>query len=181
MAFCKRSLHAKDRKVRKMKEKVVEIEVNGSKYLLSVKSKTTLLDFLRDKLEMTETKKGCDRGDCGACTVLVDGKAVNSCLYLAVQADGKKVTTVKGLIGKDKALHPLQKAFIDHFAVQCGFCTPGIIMAAKGFLDENPRPTKDELARTLAGNLCRCGTHTKVMEAILAVIESAPGEKGEMK
>ncbi len=165
-----------------MKAKTVEIEVNGIPHRLQVKPKTTLLDLLRDQLKMTGTKRGCDTGDCGACTVIVDGQAINACLYLAAHAHGKKVTTIEGLQGDGHAFHPLQRAFIDHYAVQCGFCTPGLILAAKAFLDENPHPSREAIRRALAGNLCRCGTHSKVVEAVLHTAgQISQGKKGERK
>jgi carbon-monoxide dehydrogenase small subunit len=166
--------------VEEMKTKTVEVEINGTRYRLRVKAKTTLLELIRDQLKLTGTKRGCDTGDCGACTVIVDGKAVNACLYLAAHAHGEKVTTIEGLHGEGDILHPLQRAFVDHYAVQCGFCTPGLILAAKAFLDENPHPTREAIRRALAGNLCRCGTHNKVLEAVWdAAGQVSQGKKGE--
>ncbi len=114
---------------------------------------------------------GCETGNCGTCTVLVDGKAIKSCMLLAMKARGKEILTIEGLKGKEDALHPLQKAFIDHFAVQCGYCTPGMILAAKALLDENPNPTEEEVRQGLSGNLCRCTGYKKIVEAVLAAGE----------
>lgn len=145
----------------------ISLIVNGKSYQVSVEPSETLLDVLRDKLGLTGTKKGCDTGNCGACTVLIDGKSVPSCLVLAVSARGREITTIEGL-AEGENLHPLQKAFIDHFAVQCGFCTPGMILSAKALLDENPNPTEEEVRLALAGNLCRCAGYYKIVEAVLA-------------
>ena len=127
-----------------------------------------LARVLRDELSLTGTKIGCETGDCGSCTVLVDGKAVKSCLYLAMKARGKDILTIEGLRDENGELHPLQKAFIEHFAVQCGYCTPGMILAAKALLDENPNPTEEEVKEGLDGNLCRCTGYVKIIEAVLA-------------
>ena len=127
-----------------------------------------LLDLLREDLGLTGTKKGCERGECGACTVLINGKAVVSCLIPAFKADGAEILTVEGMAEGDR-LHPLQQAFIDHFALQCGFCTPGMILAAKAFLDENSEPTEEEIRRGLVGNFCRCTGYAKIVEAVMAV------------
>ena len=162
-----------------MKTKAIEIEVNGIDYKLKVRSKTTLLEVLRDQLKLIGTKKGCDTGDCGACTVIVNGKAINACLYLAAYAHGKKVTTIEGLHGDGQGLHPLQQALVDHYAVQCGFCLPGILLAAKAFLDENPHPSKESIRQALAGNFCRCGIQNQALEAIWEVASQNPG--GERK
>jgi carbon-monoxide dehydrogenase small subunit len=162
-----------------MKTKMIEIQVNGIHHKLQVESKTTLLEVLRDKLKLVGTKKGCDTGNCGACTVIVDGRAINACLYLAAYAHGKKVTTIEGLHGNGSGLHPLQQALLDHDAVQCGFCIPGILLTAKAFLDEAPHPSREEIRQALAGNLCRCGIHNRVIEAVWDVAhQSSSGEKG---
>ncbi len=152
-----------------MKEQL-EIKVNGELYVLEVNQHVTLLSLLRDILGLTGTKEGCGSGDCGACTVLVDGKAVNSCLFLAVDAHGKEVTTVEGL-AQDGRLHPLQEAFIEEGAVQCGFCTPGMLMTATALLKDNPQPTEEDIRRGIAGNLCRCTGYVRIIKAIKAAAE----------
>jgi len=146
----------------------IRLTVNGEGCELSVEPKKTLLDLLREDLELTGTKRGCDNGECGACTVLLNGQPVNACLVLAVEAEGKDVLTIEGL-ADGTHLHPLQEAFIHHGAVQCGYCSPGMILTAKALLDENPRPTELEVRKAIAGNLCRCGTYNKVVEAVLSV------------
>lgn len=151
----------------------IQISVNGELYVLSVEPKKTLLDLLREDLELTGTKKGCDHGECGACTVLLNGQPVQACLVLAVEADGKEVLTIEGLADGSR-LHPLQEAFIRHGAVQCGYCSPGMILTAKALLDENPRPTEMEVKKAIAGNLCRCGTYNKVVKAVLSVAGKKP-------
>jgi xanthine dehydrogenase YagT iron-sulfur-binding subunit len=143
----------------------VTLVVNGAKRDLDLAPWTTLLDALRDHLNMTGTKKGCDHGQCGACTVLVDGRRVNSCLTLAVMKDGSEITTVEGL-AKDGALHPLQQAFIDHDAFQCGYCTPGQICSAAGLLAEGHASNADEIRELMSGNLCRCGAYPNIVAAI---------------
>lgn len=144
---------------------VVELEVNGRRHTLAVGPQTTLLTVLRDELSLTGTKKGCGMGDCGACTVLVDGHPVNSCLMLAAQADGSKITTIEGL-GEGGDLHPLQKSFVKHGALQCGYCTPGMVMAAKALIDLKPSPTDDEIREALSGNLCRCASYNRILRAV---------------
>ena len=143
----------------------VTMTVNGEKRTASVPPETTLLKLLREELHLTGAKLGCDVGDCGACTVIVDGKSVNSCLMLAAQADGRDVLTIEGLATMDR-LHPIQKVFEDLGALQCGFCGPGVIMSAKALLDDNPSPTVQDIRDGLAGNLCRCTGYTKMIEAI---------------
>lgn len=154
-----------------IKEKAITLSVNGDSYALSVPVNRTLLQVIREDLGLTGTKEGCGEGDCGACTVLLDGKPVNSCLVLAVEADGREVTTVEGL-AKDGKLHPLQQAFIDEGAVQCGFCTPGMLLAAKGLLDENPSPSEAEIRQGIAGNLCRCTGYVRIVKAIQKAAET---------
>jgi len=149
-------------------KQLMEFKVNGEHYEVAVKPNRTLLEVLREDLGLTGTKVGCNQGDCGSCTVLLDGKAVCSCLTLAVEAQGKEIITIEGLASNGQ-LHPIQQAFIDYFAIQCGYCTPGMIMSAKALLDENPDPTEDEVRRALQGNLCRCTGYVKIVEAILAV------------
>jgi xanthine dehydrogenase YagT iron-sulfur-binding subunit len=143
----------------------IALSVNGLETTIRVAPWTTLLDALRDQLELTGTKKGCDHGQCGACTVLVDGRRVNSCLTLAVMKDGAKVTTVEGLAAKD-ALHPLQQAFIDHDAFQCGYCTPGQLCSAAGLIAEGKAKSPDQIRELMSGNLCRCGAYPNIVAAI---------------
>ena len=149
-------------------KKLIRLTINGEEMEVAVAPNLTLTDLLRYELGLTGTKKGCDLGDCGACTVIMDGKAVNSCLVLAVQADGKSITTIEG-VETGKGLHPLQQAFIDHGSIQCGFCTPGMILSAKSLLEKNPHPNEAEVRRALSGNLCRCTGYQKIVEAILDV------------
>lgn len=144
--------------------------INGRKYALNVRTNQTLLDFLRDELGFTGTKCGCEIGECGACTVLLDGQAVNSCLVLAAQIDGREVVTIEGL-KQNGNLYPLQESFMDHDAAHCGFCTPGVLMSAKALLDENPQPTETEIRTAISGNLCRCTGYVQIVEAIKDVIE----------
>lgn len=148
----------------------VKLTVNGTVHEFSVEADVRLVDLLRNHLHLLGTKEGCGKGECGACTVLMDGKAVTSCLVLAVQANGSEIITVEGLGGAE-SLHPLQAAFIKHGAVQCGYCTPGMLMSAKYLLDTNPRPTRDEIRIGLSGNICRCTGYTKIIDAIQAVAE----------
>lgn len=143
----------------------VPINVNGRDYILYEYPYKTLLEVLRESLNLIGTKHGCDDSNCGVCTVLVDGQAVKSCTMLIGQAKGKKVTTIEGLANGEE-LHPLQQAFIDHFAVQCGFCTPGMIMSTLALLNENPNPTEDEIRDALRGNICRCTGYHKIIKAI---------------
>ena len=148
----------------------VTLTVNGVEQRLDLAPWTSLLDALRDHVGLTGTKKGCDHGQCGACTVLVDGRRVNSCLTLAVMKDGAKVTTVEGLAGKDGTLHPLQQAFIDHDAFQCGYCTPGQISSAAGLIAEGKAKTADEIRELMSGNICRCGAYPNILAAIQQVM-----------
>jgi carbon-monoxide dehydrogenase small subunit len=148
----------------------VTFTVNGRLHVLGVPPHHTLLRVLRDELDLTGTKECCTEGECGACTVLVDAKAVDSCLVLAVEVDGCGITTVEG-IAEDGRLDPLQEAFLEHGAVQCGFCIPGLIVAGRALLDENPHPTPDEVTEAVSGNLCRCGGYGRIVEAVLAAAE----------
>jgi len=144
----------------------MKIRVNGQDYEITVEPARTLLDVLRYELGLTGTKEGCGTGSCGSCTVLVDGEAINSCLVFAVEVEGKEITTIEGLSQKKK-LHPLQQAFIDEGAVQCGFCTPGVILTAKALLDSNPHPAESQIRQAIAGNLCRCTGYDKIVRAIM--------------
>ena len=148
-------------------KQALRLKVNGENYEVFVDPWKSLNDVLRDEIGLTGVKTGCESGQCGACTVLVDHKAVNSCLMLALQAKGKEITTIEGL-EDEGGLHPLQQAFVDHFAIQCGFCTPGMILSAKALLDQNPHPDEEEIRVALGGNLCRCTGYIKIVEAVLA-------------
>ena len=161
-----------------VKEDLLKIwfTLNGSKIKLKVKSNETLLDVLRHRLKLTGSKKGCNTGECGACTVLMNGKPVNSCLILAPKANGKDVLTIEGL-GSPDMLHPLQEAFIKSNAVQCGFCSPGMIMSAKALLDENPNPTREDVQEAISGNLCRCTGYLPIIEAILEASRKNSGKR----
>jgi len=143
----------------------VSLTVNGARHTLALDPRTTLLDVLREHLDLTGTKKGCDQGQCGACTVLLDGRRINSCLTLAVMKDGATVTTIEGLEANG-VLHPLQQAFIDHDAFQCGYCTPGQICSAAGLIAEGKAKTADEIRELMSGNICRCGAYTNIVAAI---------------
>jgi len=147
--------------------KKVNFRVNGELKELNVSAPRTLLDVLREDLYLMGTKRGCNSGECGACTVIMNGKAVNSCLVLAAELDGSEIITIEGLSQDSGSLHPLQEAFIEKGAVQCGFCTPGVIMTAKAFLDVNPEPTEAQVRDAISGNLCRCTGYRKIVEAIL--------------
>ncbi len=153
----------------------VQLTINGEPYELWVEPHRTLLDVLRTEAGLTGTKRGCDVGDCGACTVILDGKPVNSCLVLAVEAAGSQVMTIEGLAGMAGGLHPLQESFLRHGAAQCGFCTPGMILAAKALLDENPHPTEEEVRFGIAGNICRCTGYSKIVAAVLAAGQEQGG------
>jgi carbon-monoxide dehydrogenase small subunit len=152
-------------------KQLIKLRINGVTYEVTIEPRRTLLEVLRDSLGLTGAKKACDTGDCGACTVLMDGKPVASCLVLAVEAQGKDIITIEGL-AKDGQPHPIQQAFVDHGAIQCGFCTPGMILSAKALLDRNPRPTEHEVKEAIAGNLCRCTGYAKIIEAILAASQT---------
>ena len=151
----------------------ITVTVNGAVERLEVPSNMTLLQMLRDKLALTGTKNGCEAGECGACTVLVDGEPFNSCMMLAVEMDGREVVTVEGLAPEGQ-LSPLQEAFIEHNAVQCGFCTPGMLIAATALLRRNPNPTEEEIKEALVGNLCRCTGYVRIIDAI----QAAAGQGG---
>ena len=151
----------------KMKKHPVSLTVNGDPYDLLIEPRKTLLAVLRETIGLTGTKEGCSTGDCGACTVIVDGKAVTSCLVLAVTANGKEITTIEGL-SSDSHLHPLQQSFIDKGGYQCGFCTPGFIMASKAVLDASADATESEVRHALGGNICRCTGYTKIIEAVMS-------------
>ncbi len=153
-----------------MKKVQIKTIINKKKYQLEILPNQTLLDLLRDELGLTGTKRGCEVGECGACTVLINGEAVNSCLVLAPQIDGKEVLTIEGL-AENGELHPLQKSFMKHDAVHCGYCTPGMIMSAKQLVDENPNPTEEEIRIAISGNLCRCTGYVQIVEAVKEVDE----------
>ena len=150
------------------------LTVNGAERTLALEPRVTLLDALRFELDLTGAKKVCDRGTCGACTVTIDGKPAYACSLLAIQVQGKDIRTVEGLAQGDR-LHPIQQAFVDNDAQQCGYCTPGFVMACKAFLDKNPNPTLDQVRTGLGGNLCRCGTYVGVAQAVLQSSESQTG------
>jgi carbon-monoxide dehydrogenase small subunit len=158
-------------------KKELRLVVNGQPYELYVKPKTLLVEVLRDHLGMTGTKRACSSSSCGACTVILNGLAVKSCSVLALQADGGEVLTVEGLASGTQ-LHPLQEAFLDHGAFQCGFCAPGMLMSAKALLDENPKPTKEQIKEGIDGNICRCTGYNSIIRAVTAVVD---GEYGDGK
>lgn len=152
-----------------MKEKMIRLNVNGEIYEKRVDVAVTLAEFLRDDLGLTGTKIGCNEGECGACTVIYNGKPVNSCLVTAAETDGGEVLTIEGLAGEE--LHPLQQAFLDAGAVQCGFCTPGMIMSAKAILDQNPHPTREYIRKNMEGNICRCTGYNRIIDSIMLAAE----------
>jgi len=158
-------------------KRTVRVVVNGGRHEREVEARTSLADFLREDLDLTGTHVGCEHGVCGACTVLLDGDPIRSCLMLAVQADGASVTTVEGLAPGD-GLHPLQEAFWAHHGLQCGYCTPGILLTAHAFLREHPTPTRDEIREMLAGNLCRCTGYQFVVEAVYRAAHDGPASPG---
>ena len=151
--------------------KIIHFTVNGKKVELAVDERESLLDTLRNRLDLTSVKKGCEVGECGACTVLVDGEAIDSCIYLAMWADGKSVMTVEGLKGENGELSPIQRAFIEEAAVQCGFCTPGIIMSAVESVGSGKRYTKEELRKLISGHLCRCTGYENILKAVERAVE----------
>jgi len=150
----------------------VTIKLNGQEVTVEVKPDALLVDVLRDELELTGTKEACGEGECGACTVLLDGEPVTSCLVPALKAQGREVMTVEGLVSGAE-LHPLQRAFVEHGAVQCGYCTPGMLMSAKALLDRNPHPSEEEIKQAISGNLCRCTGYVKIVEAIKAASQAS--------
>ena len=156
-------------------KKDISLKINENKYNITVDTRMTLLEAIREKVGLTGTKEGCSVGECGTCTVLLDGKPVYSCLMLAVEAEGKDIMTIEGLADED-GLHPIQKAFVEHGAVQCGFCTPGMILSAKALLDDNPNPTEDDIRRAISGNICRCTGYVKIIEAIGSLSSKHDGE-----
>ncbi|AII53454.1 (2Fe-2S)-binding protein [Hymenobacter sp. APR13] len=153
----------------------VQLTINGQQHTLQIAPWTTLLDALREYAGLTGTKKGCDHGQCGACTVLVNGKRVNSCLTLAVMHDDDDITTIEGL-GTPEAMHPLQQAFVDHDAFQCGYCTPGQICSAQGLINEGKAHTEDEIREHMSGNLCRCGAYVGILNAVKEVVDKGSNE-----
>lgn len=157
-------------------KRVIELNINGDIHEVLVSPNQTLLEVLRDQLGLMGTKRGCDLGACGACTVLIDGEAYLSCITLAMDAVGKEITTIEGL-SQEGDLHPLQRAFVANGAVQCGFCTPGMILTAKAILDEEKRPTEESIKKKMAGNLCRCTGYKKIVEAVLSVANQTEKEE----
>ena len=153
-------------------KRLITLTINETVYEVAMEPNTTLADMLRDQLRLTGTKKGCELGDCGSCTVIMDGKSVNSCLVLALQASGRTIVTIEGL-ESEEGLHPLQKAFVEKGAIQCGFCSSGMILSAKSLLDRNPQPTEMEIRKAISGNLCRCTGYQKIVDAIQSVGEPA--------
>jgi carbon-monoxide dehydrogenase small subunit len=151
---------------------LVTCTVNGEERAVLADTRDTLLELLRDRIGLTGTKEGCGNGNCGTCTVLVDGAAVCACLMLALEAPGRDIVTIEGLSGGGGTLHPIQQALVEHNGTQCGFCTPGIVLSAKALLDENPAPTEPEIRHAIAGNLCRCTGYGKIVEAIAAAATS---------
>jgi carbon-monoxide dehydrogenase small subunit len=151
-----------------VKKRLVTLRVNGEEHEIAIEPRRLLVEAIRDDLGLTGTKRGCESGVCGCCTVLLDGKNIKSCLMLALQADDSEVTTIEGMHGENGGLHPIQDAYVNYGALQCGYCTPGFIMTTKAFLDENPKPTEAEIREGLAGNICRCTGYVKIVEAIQA-------------
>jgi carbon-monoxide dehydrogenase small subunit len=153
-------------------KKIINFTLNGREVSSEVESHKMLLQVLRDTFQLTGTKDGCGQGECGACTVLVDGISINSCLYPAFEVEGKSVTTIEGLVGEGNKLHPIQEAFVENGGIQCGFCTPGMIMSAKALLDENPDPTDEEIKKGISGNLCRCTGYVQIVDSIRKAAKS---------
>jgi len=156
--------------------KKIELKVNGKIHTVEIEEDMRLLDVLRDKLGLTGTKEGCGEGECGACTVIMDGEAVDSCLVMAFQAEGKEIITIEGLEGEE-GIHPIQKAFIEEGAVQCGFCTPGMILSSKALLDKNPSPDRTQIKEAISGNLCRCTGYNKIVSAVEKASKDYKGGK----
>jgi len=152
-------------------KRTIRFTVNGDSVKVEVHQHWNLLRVLRDELELTGAKQGCGEGECGACTVLVGGTPVNSCIYPVMEVDGKEVLTIEGLMSHEQGLHPIQQAFLEHAGVQCGFCTPGMIMSAKALLDANPNPTEDEIRHAIAGNMCRCTGYIQIVESVMAAAQ----------
>ena len=157
-------------------ERIIHLNVNDEIFEVIARPRESLLDVLRNKLQLTGTKIGCNEGDCGACTVIMDGRTVNACLVLAVEAEGHKILTVEGL-AQGSQLHPLQEAFIQHGGFQCGYCTPGMLLSAKALLDENPDPTDEEIRKGISGNLCRCTGYAKIVASIRHAAQSMKGAR----
>ncbi len=146
--------------------KEISFTLNGSKLETEVEDSWTLIYLLREKLGLTGTKEGCGSGECGACTVIVDGKALNSCIYLAIEADGKRIETIEGLLSDNGSLHPIQRSFVENGGIQCGFCSPGMIMSSKALLDEISDPDEEDIKRSLAGNICRCTGYNQIIDSV---------------
>jgi carbon-monoxide dehydrogenase small subunit len=161
-----------------VKRYVITLTVNGDEHSLVVKANATVANVLRQELNLTGTKKGCELGDCGSCTVLLDGKPVDSCMVLALEADGREITTIEG-VAQGSKLDSLQESFINHSAVQCGYCTPGMILSAKALLTRNPHPTEHEVRTAIGGNLCRCTGYVHIVQAVMAVAEGRVAPVGE--
>ncbi len=156
--------------------KTIQLSINGRKNTVQIDANETLLDVLREKLRLTGTKFGCGNGECGACTVIIDGQSVNSCLLLAIECEGKEILTIEGLAGENGELDPIQQAFIDNFGIQCGFCTPGVILSTKALLDINQSPTEEEIREAINGNLCRCTGYENIVKSISVAAESIRGK-----
>lgn len=157
-----------------MMKKMIRLEINKEPYEVEVENRRTLLDVLREDLHLMGTKKMCDMGECGSCTVIMDGQAVNSCLVLALDAEGKKIETIEGVADGDR-LHPIQEAFVNQGAIQCGFCTPGMVMTTKAFLEKNPNPTEEEIKIAISGNFCRCTGYVRIVAAIRSAADRMRG------
>jgi carbon-monoxide dehydrogenase small subunit len=155
----------------KTAKRIVKLTVNNQLFEVAINLNRTLLEVLREELSLTGTKESCGQGACGSCTVLLDGLPVRSCLLLAVEAEGRKITTIEGL-SKGEKLHPVQEAFIEHHAIQCGFCSPGMILTATALLEDNPKPTEDEIRHALSGNICRCTGYAKIIGAVKSLADS---------